>query len=332
MSASPTAPPVFVGTLGIFPLEDKRLIAYDLTDGTERWRVARSIVQQPATGEGLVFVADSDSLVALHQSDGQQAWQQEFPEALAAPLIWDNGWLVVTTASGSVLALRAKDGSIIWRRDLGSTAVARPALAADRVYIPIAERIIALKIEDGSVVWERRIGGVPNEVLALDDRVYVGSTDNYLYCLKSDAGALDWRWPTGGDVVGQPIADEQKVYFVSLDNVLRALDRRTGNQRWRRPLPLRPRAGPVRSGDLLVVSGVAPSLRMYAMKDGSPAGDTATDGELAAPPYVLPDADVETLIIVTRHLEKGTILTALARASEPAPTPPDVTQTPPPKG
>jgi hypothetical protein len=55
------------------------------------------------------------------------------------------------------------------------------------------------------------------------------------------------------------------------------------------------------------------------MKDGSPAGEIATDGELAAPPYVVPNADVPTVIVVTWSNESGALLAAFSRASEPAP-------------
>ena len=133
-------------------------------------------------------------------------------------------------------------------------------------------------------------------------------------------------------MIGRPVADEQNVYFVSLDNVLRALNRRTGNQRWKRTLPLRPRTGPVRFDDTLIVSGVAPTLRIYSMKDGTPRGDAASEGELAAPAYVLPDAESPTLIVVTRHVEKGAMLASLSRATEPPPVPqPDATPVAPPK-
>jgi PQQ-like domain len=188
------------------------------------------------------------------------------------------------------------------------------------VYVSAAnDHVIALQVEDGSIVWERRLGGLPNDVLALDDRVYVGSADNYLYCLKADEGTIDWRWPTGADVVGAPVADADTIYFTSLDNVLRALHRSRGNQRWKRALPIRPKTGPQKLGDILTVSGIAPVLRAYLLKDGAPAGEVATDGELAAAPYILPDAEVPTVIVVTRNIEKGDLLTAIIRASEPAP-------------
>jgi outer membrane protein assembly factor BamB len=322
LGGSLTAPPSFNGARGYFPVDDRRLVAYDLTLGSDLWTVKGDVRSQPAAGDGLVFYADEGALIAVNDETGAAAWRAPFSETLASSLVWDNGWLIAATGSNAVVAFRASDGKMIWTRDLGSPAKSRPALAADRVYIAtVDERVVALQIETGSPLWERRIRGPLNDMLALDDRLYIGSNDNYLYCLKTNDGLVDWRWPTGADVRGQPVADDRTVYFVSFDNLLRALDRRSGNQRWKRPLPLRPTNGPVRAGDALIVSGIAPMLRAYFTKDGAPAGDVATDGELAAAPYYLDDLESAAVIVVTRHIAKGAILSALSRAAPPAAAP-----------
>ena len=320
LNGSLTALPAFSAGRGFFPMDGERLIAYDVSDGTEIWTSPRSVSLQPAVGAGLLFLAEPAGLTALGEAEGSVEWQQPFPEALAAPLAWDNGWLIAATESGSIHAFRASDGELIWRSEVGASAKARPVLAGDRVYIAAAnDRVVALRVEDGHMVWQRQLGGSPNDILALDDRLYVGSDDNYFYCIKTDTGSIDWRWPTGADVVGVPVVDDDRVYFVSKDNLLRALDRRSGNQRWKRPLPLRPLYGPIKEGTTLIVSGVAPAARAYSMRDGSPAGEIAADGELAAPPYQLPDAEAPTLIVVSRQFGKGVLVKALSRVSAPAP-------------
>ena len=78
------------------------------------------------------------------------------------------------------------------------------------------------------------LGGPPNEILALDDRVYVGAKDHFFYCLMARDGRVDWRWRIGGDIVGVATSDENNVYFVAQDNVLRALNRKSGGQQWLR--------------------------------------------------------------------------------------------------
>jgi hypothetical protein len=187
--------------------------------------------------------------------------------------VWDNGWLVVAMATGEVRALRATDGQLIWARDLKSPAHALPALAADRVYVPTTDgHIVALRVETGEPVWTRRLGGAPNDILALNERIYAGSQDNYFYCVMAEDGTIDWRQRTGADVIGRPVADDRYVYFVSLDNVLRAMNLVTGGQQWMRPLPIRPAWGPVRAGATIVVAGETPPLRAFNAKDGVASG------------------------------------------------------------
>jgi len=330
LNSALSMPPAFNESRGYFPIEGDRLAAYELDTGKELWTVPARTQSRPAAGEGLVFIAQPEALAALRETDGSEAWRLPLTDRLAAPLVWDNGWLIASITSGTLVAIRSSDGEVIWRQDVGSEIRARPALAADRVYVGGADRVIALQVESGERLWERRLGGPANDMLALDDRIYVGSDDNFLYCLMARDGEIDWRWRTGGDVIGVPLADDHRIYFVSRDNLLRALDRRSGAQRWKRPLPLRPTVGPSRTQDLLIVTGVTPSVRLYQMKDGTPAGEISTDGDLAAAPYVLPKLDPPTFVAVARNISKGEMLTVVSRVSPPAPTEAPPTPAPPP--
>jgi outer membrane protein assembly factor BamB len=318
LTSSLAAPPAFNGSRAYLPIEGDRLGAYDLDTGEELWMITVRTQSKPAAGEGLVFIAEPEALAALRETDGSEAWRVPITERLAAPLVWDNGWLIAATASGAFLALRGLDGHLVWRRDLGVPVSAPPVLAGDRVYAPARDgRIIALRVDTGEPLWERRLGGTPTEMLALDDRLYVGSEDNFFYCLMARNGQIDWRWRTGGDIVGAAVVDDRRVYFGSFDNILRALDRRSGAQRWKRPLPLRPFTGPLMAGATVIVSGVAPPLRAYLTKDGAPAGEVAVEGELAAPAYVLSGPRVPLLVVVARDIAKGTMVTVFTRAFEP---------------
>jgi outer membrane protein assembly factor BamB len=313
------ATPAFAAGRGYFPIEGDRLTAYDLEKGAQAWTVSAHVQSQPAVGDGMVFVVEPGALSARREADGVEAWRLPFAELLAAPLVWDNGWLVAAASTGSILAFRAVDGHLVWRHEAGVRVHAAPSLAADRVYAPMEDgRILAMRVDTGEPVWERRLGGPPNEVLALDDRLYVGSNDNFFYCLRTIDGTVEWRWRTGADVIGMPLVDEHRVYFVSFDNVLRGLDRKTGAQRWKRALPLRPSRGPVRASDALLISGIAATLPAYSMKDGAPAGDIRAEGELAAAPYVFSTGALPMAALVTRDIAKGAIVSVLMRSIDPA--------------
>jgi outer membrane protein assembly factor BamB len=254
-----TTAPGFNGALGYFPIEGDRLAAYELRSGRQLWLVAAAPGQPPVANDQHVFVNQPNAIVALHATDGAEAWRTPLDQPLAVRPVLTSGWLIAATAAGAVLALRAADGEILWRHETGSRVTATPAISANRVYVPLEDRrVLAVDVAEGSVVWERRVGGPPTDILALDDRIYVGATDNFLYSLDARRGTVAWRWRTGADVIGAPVVDDDRVYFVALDNILRALGRKGGSQAWKRTLPIRPRGGPLLVGTTLIVGGLAP--------------------------------------------------------------------------
>jgi outer membrane protein assembly factor BamB len=311
--------PVYAGAHAYFAIEDDRLVAYELEHGRQEWIVQVRPLLDLASGDGLVFVAEAGMVTAIRASDGSTAWQLPVPGMLAVPPVWDNGWLILASRDGDVLAARGIDGHVVWRRSLGAPAHAPASLAADRLYVPVADgRIVALKVENGDPIWERHLPQAATALLALDDRVFAGSKDNFFYALEASDGRIAWRWRTGADLVGVPIVDERNVYFVSFDNVLRALSRNTGVQRWARLLPLRPTRGPLRVGDSVIVSGIAPMVRAYHASDGTPAGEFPSAGDVAAAPYAVPypATGLPQVLLVTRDIAKGATATLFTRQLE----------------
>ena len=320
LNAHLSAPPAIVGGRGYFVLESGLVAAYDLSSGDQLWTAEAMVTVGPAASDDLVFIAEEGSLAAIHAADGAPAWRFPFTEKIVQRLVWDNGWLIVATESGGIEAFRATDGMKMWRYDAGSAAHAPPALAADRVYVPTNDgRIVSLRIETGMVVWTASLGAAPNEIMAVDDRLYVGSLDKFLYCINTTNGVQVWRWRTGATVIGLPALDERRVYLVSLDNTLRALDRKSGAQIWKRQLPMRPIAGPRKVAEEVLVTGLA-VVRGYKAADGLPAGDIPAASEMAAEPYVLPASAGQPLpvvLLIMRDVAAGDSVETATRQIDP---------------
>jgi outer membrane protein assembly factor BamB len=290
------------------PLSSGALVAVDADSGAAAWQVndLPTTLQPAADGNG-VYVVVAAGLVALDAASGAERWRLPLPSQVTAPLSARAGWIVVGLDTGDVLAVRAADGSVVWQRTYPTSLVTRAVIHGERLYLPGADgRVRAARIEDGTPVWEQTVGGAVLTIAPLGDRVYVGADDNFFYALDERRGRRLWRWRTGGDPIGDASANERNVYFSSLDTIVRALDRRNGAQRWRRPLPWRPRSGPLLVGTTALLSGVALDLRGFAADTGAPVG------EFALSPDRLEVLEGVPLVVTRTRLPGAYVIVALA--------------------
>ena len=229
LESPPSFPAAFDETQAYVANRDHQLMALSLQTGKLVWSVECPMTSPPAAGDASVFSGRDGTVEARDQLDGKLRWQATV-EGRIDSLYWDTGWLIASTDKGAVLAIRAADGEVLWRRDLGAGLQAAPAPAADRLYLAVKNgALMALELKTGQPVWTVQLDQPASGILALADRLYVGSLDKKFYCLSASKGHVEWIWPTGGSVIGVPAIDTKRVYFVSLDNVLRALDRNNGS-------------------------------------------------------------------------------------------------------
>ena len=278
--AAPAAPAGFDRERAYVALKDGSIQAVDLETGAERWKVELATTLAPETGDGLVFVAAGEEIVALIDRSGEVGWKAAVGGPIAAAPFFDAGVLIVTKGDGEVLTLRATDGTVIWRRSFGAPVAVTPSVGEERLYLALNDnRVVAVSPETGEPVWTYTVDGAATGVVALDDQVVVGTRGNRIYSLKSANGRLRWTWQVGGDVMGAAIADDKNIYYAALDNVLRAVDRNNGNLRWTAPLPSRPLGAPVRTGDVVIVPTASADIGAYQVETGKPSFTIKAAGE-----------------------------------------------------
>jgi len=287
LESAPAAPAGFDSRTAYVALKNGQLVAIDLESGAVRWKVEVATTVAPAAGDGLVFAAADDAIVAFLDRSGEVAWTTAIGGAIAAPIHFDAGTLILTRSDGEMVTLRAGDGTAVWRRALGAPLAVAPAAAGDRLYAALSDgRLLALDRDSGTPIWSYALDDAATGLLALDDQLVVGTRGNRVHSLRSENARVRWTWPVGGDVAGAAIADDRRIYFVAFDNVLRAVDRSNGNIRWTQTLVSRPSGGPLLTGDVVIVPTASADIGAFRVETGSPAFTIKAASELGGVPYL----------------------------------------------
>ncbi|MBI3050803.1 MAG: PQQ-like beta-propeller repeat protein, partial [Acidobacteria bacterium] len=213
LGAPPSAPAVMDDRYVYIPLRDHLLVALHRETGILAWTWAGDTVLSLATGGGDLFLVTADGLRAVDAASGYERWSIAVDGRVTAPLLWHEGWLIASVEPGDLLALRALDGRLVWRRPLGATTVHPAAAGGPAVYVTLADgRVAAMALDTGEPLWEQRLPGTLSPPAAARGRVFVGSTDNFFYALDAGTGREEWKWRNGGDVIGAAV-DGETVYF-----------------------------------------------------------------------------------------------------------------------
>ena len=189
-----TAAPAFDETQGFFPLEGDQFAAYDLIRARLLWIAPINTTVEPVTSGDTVFVVESGSMAALRAGDGNVVWRVPFDEALAVPPVISGDWLITATTSAEIVSRRLLDGAVVWRQHLSASAHARPA--------------------------------------AVQGRLFVSTADSSVVALNRETGSTLWTRKLGG--AGNDIlATDKRLYLGSEDRYFYCLNATSGEVEWR---------------------------------------------------------------------------------------------------
>ncbi len=177
------------------------------------------------------------ALICLNAADGAEIWK--------APMGM-NGWggatlagelLLVPTCSirydpkelasarGEILAVRASDGGVAWRRDAGAAVLGTIAAAGElAVFCDTAGRVRALDVRTGEPRWAYA-GGAPffAGAAVAGDAAYTADLEGVVHAVGLSDGRLRWKLALGADpavaapgmVYGSPVVHGGRVYVAT---------------------------------------------------------------------------------------------------------------------
>ena len=213
--------------------------------GGSRWsfNAGKLLEFSPVVADGVLYFFDKDArMYALDAQTGKVEWDNEVGDLAASSPAYSDGILyAVTLDPGTALAMRARDGKVLWQRDLGARSETSPLVYGRHVIIGNeAGSVLALNKRNGKVNWHVQTAGNVKGGLALDDGVvYGGNYAGEVFAFRAASGAEVWRSSTqglsfdrGGRVYSTPAVAYGRVYLGSIDGRVYSFEQDSGEIAW----------------------------------------------------------------------------------------------------
>ncbi len=148
-------------------------------------------------------------VVALNPSNGHKIWQRSFDTTyFSAPIAATGDEVISVSYDGVVRAFTIKSGKLLWKKAATSRGDAAPIATGNAVYINRGGTVTALRASDGHLLWRSSSGlHTADETLALDNaRVYVTDDCGSAAALSRTSGLTVWKHAvnTGSTCFGAP--------------------------------------------------------------------------------------------------------------------------------
>ncbi len=262
-------PPTFKGDIVYISTAEGTVSALRAKDGFLLWqyKVSPFLFASPTEANGVVYVSSAVNypekpyVYALEAQTGSLLWRCEIPASTPFALVVQNG-LIYISSYKECFALHASNGFLAWKYKTNGQICSSPVVVNGIVYISLIEAkqeispfdfrrirqwqedsVCTLKANDGSLLWQHRLGNdkvVENVALPLtiQEIVFVGANDGYLYAFRADDGTLLWRYKTHGKRLSTPTTKDGMVYIGADDGGVYALQARTGSLLWQTPISI----------------------------------------------------------------------------------------------
>jgi outer membrane protein assembly factor BamB len=272
---------------------------------------ASRLTASPIVANGRVYTMDSESHVfAFDARTGAPVWDRELAPKGGSSGFWntaslglfgqdksidptkgfgggvafDDGKLFASTGFGSVIALDAASGKVLWKVDLGVPIVNAPVANGGRVFVSSQDNhSFALAQTDGRKLWDHQ--GITESAGILEstsaavagEYVIMPYSSGELFAIRVTNGRVAWSdmlTRTGtttalselDDIAGRPVIDRDMVFAISHSGLMAAINLNSGERVWTRDV-----GGiqtPWAAGDFVYVLTTDAELLCLSRKDG----------------------------------------------------------------
>jgi outer membrane protein assembly factor BamB len=168
------------------------------------------------------------------------AWKHSFiPERVSrfTQAVTYGGKVFVGTESGNLYALRARDGTEIWKFACGSPIMHTAACGDGKVVVAALDGVVyAVDARSGEAAWKFAgdlMYGFSAAPLIAEATVYIGQRGGTFFALRLADGKLKWKFTPGAPILNSAAYDAGRVFFCDEKLYLHCLDAKTGGEAWK---------------------------------------------------------------------------------------------------
>jgi len=207
--------------------------------------------QPPVSAKDGLYALRGGTVLSLDPRTGHVVKTLPLRLAESAPAALYERSLVVGTEDGKIARFDLKDGLVIWRKSVQGVVKDQPIVQSGVVYAAgYRGSVVAVYAENGALLWSwtpNEPAQITSGLLLDGMKLYVGDNQGFIYCLDAETGMPHWKYPLGRPVSSCTALKDAKVLACTYPGTIRCLRRRNESHygRQARRLCAEPRRFPV---------------------------------------------------------------------------------------
>lgn len=239
------------------------LYALNARDGSEAWKfkIPSEWVAAPAIVRDKVFAASSsEELFVFNEATGKELWhyahrgdEKMTVRGVSTTVVYGSD-VFQGFADGSIVALSATNGKVLWTKRLRSRdrfydVDATPYVDENHVVAATFDgKIYNLERTTGNTIWIHAVGTYGG-FLVEGEKLFFAGLDGNFYALNIKTSTVIWKTPFDGKVGLQPVRAGENIVFTTAGDPSYVLDADTGSVFWTGTLGAGTLAGPAANSD-----------------------------------------------------------------------------------